>query len=196
MFRKYVTPASYVLALLAWCLAALFAAATVAVKMTPPHKMIAPPVRPLPQPADPVEELPDDDQAAAEGPCGPFCQCGCAETGYCSCATRRIIASIPRGDIQEVLYQAARRRALRERRPFVVWVGMTRPAGALPDCVHVQLDAFVDCEPGGVVVALPRGGDLVRVADLARPSVERIRALTAPPRQIVFAAASFMPRSC
>jgi len=65
-------------------------------------------------------------------------------------------------------YAAARRRAIAESRPLVVWVGCddARTEAATPGLLHVHVPRFPGVASTGVIVAQPWNGELWRSADL------------------------------
>ncbi len=75
-----------------------------------------------------------------------------------------------------------RTRAIAERRPLLVWVGLDRPdlERARPDCLHYHCDAFPGAAAPCVVLGRPEGGDLWREADLPAAAADTLRPQVVP----------------
>jgi hypothetical protein len=90
---------------------------------------------------------------------GCKCTCGCEKTGACFCGK------------PESVYAKAYARAMKTRQPLIVHVGGICPVSkdfALEtSCVHCCVKEFAEVAKYAVVVGLPVGDTMVRVADLA-----------------------------
>ena len=83
-------------------------------------------------------------------------------------------------DVRPPTYPEQSARALRQRKPLVVWVG--QPARPVSGCLGVACDTFAGVEAPAVVVGLPMGPGTLRRVDLpGRPSDEAIRAAVRTP---------------
>lgn len=81
--------------------------------------------------------------------------------------------AVDRPAARSLTYADARAKALAEGKPLVVWVGggdALCPAcvGRLDECVHHVAATFPGVTGQALVVAVPEGGDLLRVADITR----------------------------
>src|SRR6516164_3861393 len=72
-------------------------------------------------------------------------------------------------------YEALRARAIAERRPLVVWVGVRRPDLERADWLHYHCTAFPGAAAPCVVVGQPWDGELWRAAELAVASLSAER---------------------
>src|SRR5438034_7073126 len=79
-------------------------------------------------------------------------------------------------------YESLRARAIAERRPLVVWVGVRRPDLERTDWLHYHCESFPGATAPCAVVARPADGELWRVADVAATglSSERLAAAATP----------------
>jgi len=110
----------------------------------------------------------------------------------------QLLAPSPDSDTQAALalavatkpasYEALRARAITERRPLVVWVGVCRPDLERGDWLHYHCASFPGASAPCVVVGKPSDGELWRAAELpvASLSAERLAAAVAPPAPIIF----------
>jgi len=80
-------------------------------------------------------------------------------------------------------YESLRARAIAERRPFVVWVGVRRADLERGDWLHYHCESFPGATPPCAVVGRPAEGDLWRVADLPATnlSAQRLAGAVTPP---------------
>jgi len=85
-------------------------------------------------------------------------------------------------------YESLRARAIAERRPLVVWVGVRRRDLERADWLPYHCESFPDATAPGAVVGRPADGELWRAADLpvATVSAERLTATVVPPAAIIF----------
>jgi hypothetical protein len=85
----------------------------------------------------------------------------------------------------------AHRRAIKENKPLLLWVG--QPARAVPGCVSVHLERYQRAHSPGVVVGMPDDdGEVTRVADLSgAPSDREIKAKAVLPTPEPQAAPSY-----
>lgn len=81
-------------------------------------------------------------------------------------------------------YAALRARALAENKLLVVWVGVKHSSvqAGLGNCLHYHCESFHGAA-AGVVVGVPRGGELYRHDLPGAPTVDRIQAVVRPPAQ-------------
>src|SRR5947207_1476896 len=85
-------------------------------------------------------------------------------------------------------YESLRGRAIAERRPLVVWVGVRRPDLERADWLHYHCESFPGANVPCAVVARPADGELWRVADLPATgfSSERLAVAVTPPAPLIF----------
>src|SRR5438309_2432051 len=68
-------------------------------------------------------------------------------------------------------YEFLRARAIAERRPLVVWVGVRRPDLERSDWLHYHCESFPGATGPSAVVGRPADGELWRAADLPAASL-------------------------
>src|SRR5262245_56144382 len=83
-------------------------------------------------------------------------------------------------------YESLRARAMADRRPLGVWVGVRRPDLERVDWLHYHCELFPGAAAPCVVVGRPADGELWRVADLPADGLSAARLATAvePPAPI------------
>jgi hypothetical protein len=85
-------------------------------------------------------------------------------------------------------YEPLRARAIAERRPLAVWVGLRRADLERGEWLHYHCASFPGATAPCVVVGLPTDRELWRVADLPANglSAVRLEAAVAPPASSLF----------
>lgn len=83
-------------------------------------------------------------------------------------------------------YESLRARAIADRRPLVVWVGVRRPDLERGDWLHYHCESFHGAAGPCVVVGRPADGELWRVADLPADglSAAGLATVVAPPAPV------------
>ena len=98
-------------------------------------------------------------------------------------ASARVVArqpAAPRGETYYELYH----RAVAEGRPLLYWLG--QPKRTLDGCLSHAASAFPGVTGPAVVIGVPRGGQLWKIAMLpGTPTDEQIRAVLAPPPPVI-----------